>query len=75
MLEAIKKYFDYELNGLRVIARFHPHPEETWLAKDFVKQSTLSRGMGVILFAQLNGETYEEVAKLYDEFKEEVEQI
>ena len=68
----IERYFEYELNDLRRMVKFHP---TTWIAKDDVIRATLSRGLGVILFAQLNGVAYDEVAPMYDAFKAEVEKI
>ena len=75
MTEKVKAYLEYELEGLRRVAAFHPHPEESWLAKDSVKSAALSRALGVALFAQMNGVTYEEVSLLYEAFKNQIEKI
>jgi hypothetical protein len=75
MREQLERYFEYELRSLRQVAKFHPNPA-TWIAKDDVIRATLSRGLGVILFAQLNGAAdYCEVGRMYDAFKAEVEKI
>lgn len=75
MIEKVKAYLEYELEGLRRVAVFHPHPEESWLAKDSVKSAALFRALGVVLFAQMNGATYEEVNPLYEDFKNQIEKI
>lgn len=72
MIAQIERYFEYELNNLHRMAKFHSTP---WITKDDIIHATLSRGLGVILFAQLNGVAYHEVAPMYDAFKAEVEKI
>ena len=71
-LDVLKNYLEDEYKGA---VRILTHPLPYWCDPNEQKEKTIVRGLGATMYAQYLGVSYNEVAPVYDNFKELVENI
>ena len=70
--DAVIVFLDDEI---RMLKRCKHNPYLADMPWNTQQKCSLDRGLGVVLFVQELGLEYEEVSKLYEDFKAEVENI
>ena len=74
MLENIKKYYDSELQSVERVFNFNTY-DSSW-DEDFkscVVTNAIQRCLGIALFVQSLGITYEEITPLYENVRKDLE--
>lgn len=71
MLEKIKEYFETEYKD--TVNSIGAHYR--WIEPSKIISQTLDRCFGVAMFAQTIGVKYEDIAILYNEYKEKLEKL
>lgn len=71
MLEKIKNFYDEEFKELKYVL----DKNFIWTTPYMVKHNILQRMTGVMLFVQDDNLDFEDVKKLYNEYKEKIEAL
>ena len=72
VIKAIKKYFEDEVKEAIDLKEYCARFDEDYAR---AKNTILDRGLGASFFAQKLGIKYEEIDKLYHDFKEKVDKV
>ena len=72
VIKAIKKYFEDEIKEAIALKEYCARFNEDFHIQ---KRTVIQRGLGAAFFAQKLGIKYEEIDKLYMDFKEKVDKV
>jgi len=76
ILELVEDYFKMEYRDIQLVVKHHQilYDDTEYLGSRHVN-ATLQRCLGVALFVQSMDIPYEEVNKLYEEYREKIEKV
>lgn len=74
ILELVKDYFEMEYRDIQLVAGRYQMLNDTKYLK-FNVNATLQRCLGVTLFVQSLEIPYEDISKLYDDYREKIEKM